>query len=128
MVNKICFLFGHSDTPDTILPLLRNAIETSIQGSGVRTFVVGHYGEFDRLTRVTLLQLKQKYPEIRLYMLIPYHPADRPVQTPEGFEGTCYPPLEGVPKRYAPTWKIQTKHNHRSVAAIAVLRWLFGYG
>lgn len=101
MVNNTCFLFGHSDTPDTILPPLRNAIETYIRNRGVQTFFVGHYGEFDRLARVALLQLKEKYPEIRLYMLIPYHPADRSVQAPEGFAGTHYPPLEGVPRRYA---------------------------
>ena len=101
MVNNTCFLFGHHDTPDTILPLLRNAIEIYILSKGVRMFIVGHYGEFDRLARVSLLQLKKKYPEIRLYRLIPYHPAECPVEAPDGFDGTYYPPLEGVPRRYA---------------------------
>ncbi len=92
MVNNTCFLFGHHDTPDTILPLLRNAIEIYIRSRGVRTFIVGHYGEFDRLARVALLQLKQKYPDIQRYMLIPYHPADRPLEAPEGFDGTITRP------------------------------------
>ena len=35
-------------------------------------------------------------------MLIPYHPAERPVETPPGFDGTFYPPgMESVPRRYA---------------------------
>ena len=35
-------------------------------------------------------------------MLIPYHPAERPVETPPGFDGTFYPPgMESVPRRFA---------------------------
>ena len=100
-MGKICFLFGHRDAAESILALLEEAIEAHCRAYGVGTFVVGHYGGFDRLARVALLRVKKRYPEIRLYMLIPYHPADRPIETPEGFDGTYYPPLESVPKRYA---------------------------
>ena len=35
-------------------------------------------------------------------LVLPYHPAERPVDTPYGFDGTYYPEgLEQVPKRYA---------------------------
>ena len=33
--------------------------------------------------------------------MIPYHPAERPVEAPNGYDGTYYPNgLEGVPKRF----------------------------
>lgn len=35
-------------------------------------------------------------------MLIPYHPAEHPVETPPGFDGTVYPPgMESAPRRFA---------------------------
>lgn len=35
-------------------------------------------------------------------MLIPYHPAERPVETPPGFDGTFYPlGMESVPRKFA---------------------------
>ena len=37
-----------------------------------------------------------------LTLLLPYHPFDRPIQTPKGFDGTFYPPgMETVPKKAA---------------------------
>ena len=37
-----------------------------------------------------------------LTLLLPYHPFDRPVSTPDGFDGTFYPPgMETAPKRVA---------------------------
>ena len=37
-----------------------------------------------------------------LFLLLPYHPADRPTPAPEGFDGTFYPPgMERVPMRAA---------------------------
>jgi hypothetical protein len=39
---------------------------------------------------------------VTLTLLLPYHPFDRPVQIPPGFDGTFYPPgMEKVPKRVA---------------------------
>ena len=37
-----------------------------------------------------------------LTLLLPYHPAERPIPTPEGFDGTFYPPgIERVPRKFA---------------------------
>ena len=42
-----------------------------------------------------------KYPEITLRMVIPYHPAEQPIEAPNGYDGTYYPDgLEGVPRRF----------------------------
>ena len=39
---------------------------------------------------------------VTLTMLLAYHPYERPIQTPDGFDGTFYPPnMETVPRRYA---------------------------
>ena len=35
-------------------------------------------------------------------MLIPYHPAERPIEAPPGFDNTFYPPgMEKVPRQLA---------------------------
>lgn len=42
------------------------------------------------------------HPEVTLALLLPYHPFDRPIPTPEGFDRTLYPPgQETVPMRLA---------------------------
>ena len=45
--------------------------------------------------------MKQKYDDVSLLLLLAYHPAERPVQLSEAFDGSYYPPLEGVPRQYA---------------------------
>ncbi|WP_330396259.1 hypothetical protein [Anaeromassilibacillus sp. An200] len=35
-------------------------------------------------------------------MLLPYHPAERPIPTPDGFDSTFYPPgMECIPRKAA---------------------------
>ena len=35
-------------------------------------------------------------------LILPYHPAERPLETPYGFDGTYYPEgLEQVPRKFA---------------------------
>lgn len=97
-----CFLIGHRDAPDPLYPALQAEVERHISQLGVREFVVGHYGNFDRLAARVLLAAKRKMPEISLLLLIPYHPAERPVALPAGFDGTIYPQgMETVPRRAA---------------------------
>lgn len=49
-----------------------------------------------------VIEAKAQHPEITLSMLIPYHPAERPVELPPGFDNTFYPPgMEKVPRRFA---------------------------
>lgn len=44
---RSCFLFGHADAPQSILPILEQAIEHEIS-EGVSVFYVGYHGSFDR--------------------------------------------------------------------------------
>ena len=102
MAGKSCFLIGSHLSPDTLSPLLDEAIERHIAEYGVTEFVVGRYGRFDQLAAEALRRAKERHPGIRLRLLIPYHPAQRPVDVPPGFDDTYYPEgMETVPKRLA---------------------------
>ena len=102
MKPKSCFLIGHRETLPEILPVLADAIEQHITDFGVGEFIVGNHGGFDRLAVAALSQAKLRHPEITLTLLLAYHPAERPVEKPESFDGTYYPPgMECVPRRFA---------------------------
>lgn len=97
-----CFFIGHREAPDTLLPLLVDEVEHHITEHGVNAFYVGHYGRFDALATSAVIAAKKRHPEVTLTLLLPYHPFDRPIPTPEGFDGTFYPPgMETVPRRAA---------------------------
>lgn len=98
---KTCFLFGHGDAKDNILPSLKNAIERHIE-YGVTEFVVGRYGGFDMRAARVLADVKRDHPYIRLLILIPYYPSERHIVLPDGFDGFFFPDgMEKVPRRYA---------------------------
>jgi hypothetical protein len=102
MCRKSCFFIGHRDAPEALLPALADEVERHISEYGVEDFAVGQYGRFDSLAARAVKDAKQRHPEVTLTLLLPYHPFDRPVQTPPGFDGTFYPPgMEKVPKRAA---------------------------
>lgn len=97
---KSCFLFGHADCPDQVLPRLEQAIETAIS-NGVTDFYVGNRGAFDRLVATAVKRAKKKFPEVRLFLLLAYHPAERPQELSDGFDGTYYPVEKAPPRRFA---------------------------
>lgn len=97
---KSCFLFGHSDCPDTIIPKLESSIENAIS-NGVTQFYVGNRGNFDRLSTAAVKRLKVKYREVELFLVLAYHPAERTEYLSEGIDGSIYPLSEKVPKRFA---------------------------
>ena len=97
-----CFFIGHREASALILPYIKSAVEKLIQEEKVRDFYVGGYGNFDRLSGEAVLQLKKHFSAIRLYRVLPYHPADHRKETPDGFDGTYYPDgMEYVPRQYA---------------------------
>ncbi|MBR4291405.1 MAG: hypothetical protein IKT52_12335 [Oscillospiraceae bacterium] len=85
-----------------MFPKLELEIERLITEENVRYFYVGAYGGFDRVSAAAVKRAKQKYPDITLMLVLPYHPAERPTEAPTDFDGT-YPPegLENIPRRYA---------------------------
>ena len=102
MEGKSCFFIGHREASEEIYPALYAAVEQHILEYGVTEFIVGHYGGFDRLAASAVKEAKRFYPEVKLTLLLPYHPAERPIPTPDGFDGTFYPPgMESVPRKIA---------------------------
>lgn len=101
MDDKSCFLFGHRDADERLLPALELAIEALIEDEAVCHFYVGHYGGFDRVAATALRRAKQRHPHITVMLVLPYLPTgSEPL--PRGFDGTYWPEgLESTPRRYA---------------------------
>ena len=99
---KSCFFIGHREASEEIFSALTEAVEHHSVHCGVTEFIVGNYGGFDRMAARAVISAKALYPGITLLLLLSYHPAERPIETPPGFDGTFYPPgMESVPHRYA---------------------------
>ena len=99
---KTCFFIGHRDTPSTVTPLLDDAVERHITEYGVSRFIVGHYGTFDSMAAGAVKRSKIQHKDVELCLLLPYHPAERPIELEESFDGSFYPQgMEQVPRRYA---------------------------
>ena len=102
MESKSCFFIGHREASEELLPALHKAVETHIAEYGVKEFIVGHYGDFDRLAIVALRAAKERHPEITLLLLLPYHPVEHPIEKPKDFDNTYYPPgMEKIPRPLA---------------------------
>ena len=102
MDRKSCFFIGHREADERLLPELTDVIERLITEEQVFCFYVGGYGGFDRIAATAVKQMKRHHPEVTLTLVLPYHPAERPVEVPYGFDGTYYPDgLEQVPRRFA---------------------------
>jgi len=96
-VENTCFFIGNRYAPDSIRGQLSQVVEKHITEYGVNVFVVGNYGNFDRMVQGVLLGLKLQYTDIELYMLAPYALTQK-VDVPRGFDGTLYPEnLEKTP-------------------------------
>ena len=99
---KSCFFIGHREADERLLPTLQDAIERLITEEDVSYFYVGGYGGFDRVAGAAVKLAKKRYPYISLRLVLPYHPAERPVEAPAGYDGTYYPDgMEKVPRQYA---------------------------
>ncbi len=92
MIGKRCFFIGHRDAMQDIVPALERTVEALITAHGVTEFFVGGYGGFDRLAAGAVIRAKRSHPHIALELLLPYHPSERPIEPPNGFDGTFYPP------------------------------------
>lgn len=98
---KTCFFIGHRDASESIYDKLLQAVERHISEYGATDFVVGRYGNFDRLAARAVIEEKRHHADITLTLLMPYYRADaNPL--PDGFDGSLFPDgLETVPKHAA---------------------------
>ncbi len=74
------------------MPTLSAKVERHIIEYGATDFVVGMYRHFDGMAAHSVKAAKKRHPEVTLNLLLPYHPYDRPIPTPPGFDGTFFPP------------------------------------
>lgn len=88
MRQKRCFFIGHRDTPSDLYPSILYAVEEHIVQYGVTEFLVGQYGAFDRLAAKAVIQLKEKYQDLTLMLLLAYHLGEKKVELPDGFDGS----------------------------------------
>ena len=99
---KSCFFIGHRYADERIYEKLLATVDTHISEYGVTDFLVGHYGDFDRMAARSVAEARRAHPGISLTMMLPYYPEDRVISVPPIFDGTFYPPgMEFCPKRYA---------------------------
>ena len=99
---KSCYFIGHREANESLLPRLELEIERLITEERVRYFYVGGYGGFDQIAATAVKRAKNKYSDITLMLVLPYHPAERPIEKPPGYDGTYYPAgLEKTPRPFA---------------------------
>ena len=99
---KSCFFIGHREADERLLPRLELEIERLITEEQVRFFYVGGYGGFDQIAATVVKRAKQKHSDIILMLVLPYHPAERPIEKPPSYDGTYYPEgLEKTPRPFA---------------------------
>lgn len=65
---------------------------------GATTFYLGGYGAFDNLAASVLRAQKRRYPQVELILVLAYLETAKDIS---GYDGTVYPSLESVPRRFA---------------------------
>ncbi len=72
--NSRCCFAGHSDIygTDEIKKKIKQIAENLIVNHNVKEFWVGNYGNFDGCSARAIRELKEKYPNITLELVIPY--------------------------------------------------------
>lgn len=59
---NICFFIGHREAGGELLPALTAAVEQHITDYGVTSFMVGRYGNFDKLAARTVVNAESASP------------------------------------------------------------------
>lgn len=96
--RQACFFVGHRNTPESIRPDLLTLVDDCM-AAGYKEFIVGHHGQFDTMAASVVKELKPQYPDVQLIMLLPYHPAEYPIELPSGFDAGYYPSgMEAMPR------------------------------
>ena len=96
MIVTFC---GHRqvENEDQVRQWLENAVDGLIR-EGADVFYLGGYGGFDRIALSVVNKAKETHPELRAVLVLPY--LDRSMDL-DAYDGSIYPPLEKVPRRFA---------------------------
>ncbi|MBP3580279.1 MAG: DUF1273 family protein [Clostridia bacterium] len=73
-MGRICCFAGHSELygESEIYTKVVSVIENLILTENINEFWVGNYGSFDKLCARAVRELKEKYSDIQLNLVIPY--------------------------------------------------------
>ena len=90
---------GHAELfgEEVVKQWLRETV-TALILRGADEFLLGGYGRFDACAASVVWELKKKNPANRSTLVLPY--LDRKMDATR-YDGTLYPPLENVPRRFA---------------------------
>ena len=116
MIVMFC---GHKEIsePDKLRRWLEETVDELIQ-RGADTFYLGGYGAFDRLAANVVWSKKRLYPSVQSVLVLPY--LDRAVDATD-YDGTIYPPLENVPRRFAISRRNEWMVDHSDVVVAYVI-------
>ncbi len=96
--TSVCTFFGHADAPQAVRSELERVIRELIENEGVTVFYAGVQGAFDQSVHFLLDRLKEEYPRITHYRVLPY----RPVKKDALPDNTLLPDgIETTPRRFA---------------------------
>ena len=120
MIVTFC---GHRELhePEKVKAWLEEVVESLIH-EGTDTFYLGGYGQFDALAAAVVREKKERYPQIRSVLVLPY--LDREYDA-SAYDETLYPPLENVPRRYAISRRNEYIVDHADVV-VAYVVYSFG--
>lgn len=103
---RVCTFFGHQNTPDSIRPKLKQAIEELIVNQDVSMFYVGNHGQFDAMAKNLLRELKATYPQIEYGVVLAYMPKTEQTKQMGDMSDAFLPEgIETVHPRYAISWR-----------------------
>ena len=90
---------GHREVqePEKVRKWLENAVDGLIR-EGADVFYLGGYGGFDRMALTVVNKAKEVHTGVRAILVLPY--LDRSMDL-DAYDGSIYPPLEKVPRRFA---------------------------
>ena len=96
MIVTFC---GHRDMlqQEGVRSWLVGCVEKLIQ-EGASDFYLGGYGAYDRMAAGVVWKMKERYPQIRSTLVMPYLDWTPDISQ---YDVTIYPPLELVPRRFA---------------------------
>ena len=96
MIVTFC---GHRqvENEDQVRQWLENAVDGLIR-EGADVFYLGGYGGFDRMALSVVNKAKEAHPGLKSILVLPYLNSSMDL---DAYDGSIYPPLEKVPRRYA---------------------------
>lgn len=102
---RVCTFCGHSKiySPYEDIKAETQQIVSSLIQDGYDYFLVGNYGQFDRLAALVCLTLKRDYPSIGVNLVVPYYQPQLDSYEREyraQFDGVIVPALESTPYQY----------------------------